>query len=417
MEWSNGEKQFDGSRPTVRPNDDPADQSRRQLLLSLPFIAGALGYGTRVLQSRTIPPPPEKYLTSGDQFQTPVGPVTIDGWRIMIPKSGLDQYLGLLPRRGRTLEFVTTEYSGLFSNRLLLENEHVIEGDSATSPNDNNTFVLYALPRYDSHRETDEPTHLIFTETEGSSLFHSHLWHIKPRYWTDSSSGAKTPFYSEVEMSQSQLGRIGSNLLPFYDYFAMNPTAYIMNDGPTASEKADEKIHIRSTDNYVVFPASIFQDPKLTNDIDLIIYLAMGRKMMDEERFRTGVIAANETRIYQLDEPQVNAGPENTSTYYIPSYQLSENHLYFASDYDPSIPLFPRLLTILRFFPQIFLERFGRLPESDKKAVAKDIDAFFLVLECLHSTVYTDGPRVLLPIAELSEIRRIRSQAGSSNTQ
>lgn len=386
--------------------------SRRELLKRL----GLLGLGTVIGYSgREIFEFPKKkeirFYRSNEEIPNPVTSIKINNWRLLFEKSKTEAYLQRFPNR--YFRFVLINPKVKQSPELSYRGGFVIYPHSK-----NNYWEMIALPPGENGIVYLHFTEVEKTEEGKEKLINQEVYPIILDFYTykPTEEGDKIRIYSEIDLGGSTLKKL-HQLSRDFDSFCLPPAVYIFE----VERETMRGGMISYDEDRIELSSIIFTHPKFPNEGEMKLFHELSHAIAFEivfapeyQRLSKNLIEAYEQLVTKAgwkvpvpsfsllgppkeieDNPYFSIFDESS---YIKEKRTEERFIArFGHPYSDCSELFASALTVLRYFPKEFIERYKQLKPDQQETIRLVTRT---ILESLESINYY-AMETLLPHYDL----------------
>jgi hypothetical protein len=377
-------------------------QDRRGFLKNVGVAAAAVAVLSRLRGDapppREQPKPPAEKLSwaSGETIQTPIVPVTIDGWSLKVSNTALASYGKDHPRNDALFRFANRRVG--------------VAGPVVTKANTviGDTSIMFGLPSKNTY---DPYAYLSLTQSEPGPTGHAlTTYPIEFRYFTDQSDKQGPRFYSEVPLPETRLQEITKELSVFAELLSNPPLPLYIHNTDTPKDRGG---NFDNQKYEVHLPKTVFAEPLYANEGIMLITHEFAHGVLDRvlaNRSRPEVTRSISEAYEDWVRAAKQADPQNTSIKLpMPSFSASgvpesiENNPVFSlfdeSNYVKPInppegydshgghghpfsnysELFASATSVLRWHPEEFIKRYTELPDEFKPVMNNVVQQVFNV--------------------------------------
>lgn len=397
------------------PDTGTQELTRREFLKgSTTFLGGAVVGGTLDRIHEAIrDAEPAKIYTDGEVIETPQFPIDIEGWNLIFrphpfreatKDKNNDRYFLSIPDENGTLE--TGSFSGMTYQFLDKERENKAYIAMRVLPHSNNEdyfFRLFQRANLGEQLEAADTQLVVLNRVsrDGDRIVGIQSYPIaikfytyQPKPHTPEFIGRHRVVYSEIPLQNTILEEIHRHIWLFSSFnFLKRPVpVFIRNE-------AEERGGVFDYDNYRIhLPSVIFTNPefeneglaKLDHELAHAIMQGLGANSVDQRLniriynaykdlvegagfqfpFRPNILGSIPTELLRFFEifdesSYVEFNNKSGSDY---GHPWQNFHELFASG-----------LTVLRYFPHKFVEKYNNLPEDKRKLVKEVVEAIISV--------------------------------------
>jgi hypothetical protein len=416
------------------PENKENKQTRREFLENLISFGFPISLSLR--EFNDLPTEREiRFYRSGETIPNDVTPIRIEKWKLFFDKKRIEDYFKKFPDRRIVFTLVNPNISGILRFTASQDGIFVLN-----KIEDENNIIMVALPpSYDLPNE-DQIVYLHFREIETKGkeqkIVRDNVYPIKLNFYTYNPINRENfeidvylPIYSEVPLSNDLFKKIYEICKIFYNRFiSYFPRVYIfeyrkrpwykVSDDFGSYIYEENRIELASKNftnplfpnegiitafhelSHVIVKEIVFDEDQRLNQILFEVFKVLNDKSGIKVFSRYSIPPKEEIKAVEKLEDNVYFSIFDESFYIKKVYRIET---LLGHPYDDYSELFASALTVLRFFPNEFIQRYNQLNPEQRKVVAKVVRTIFKILESIlkYKDRSSEDIKELLPQKDL----------------